>query len=147
MSYHSLLACKVSAEKSGDSLMGVPVYYKLFFTCSLRFSPCLQLLTIIMCLFVGLFGFILSILDFVSFSRLWKFLAIISSNSFRFLSLFSYWEPYNANVDLLIYFTFFLMFSFCCSDWVIFTALCLNSPILSSATSSLLLNTSVCIFQ
>ena len=35
LSCHSLLACKVSAEKSADSLMGIPLYMTLFFFCCL----------------------------------------------------------------------------------------------------------------
>ena len=62
ISRHSLLACKVSAEKSADSLMGFPLYV----TCCLSLAAlrilCLSLILdilIIMCLGVGLSGFIL----------------------------------------------------------------------------------------
>ena len=36
ISCHSLLACKVSAEKSADSLMGIPLCMTLFFSCCLQ---------------------------------------------------------------------------------------------------------------
>ena len=35
LSYHLLLDYRVSAEKSADRLMGIPLYMTLFFPCSL----------------------------------------------------------------------------------------------------------------
>lgn len=64
---------------------------------------------IMMCLAVGLFGFIFIetlciswVYMTLSFIRLWEFSDIILSNRFSSLmSLFSYWYPNNVNVDTL----------------------------------------------
>ena len=99
----------VSAEKSAVNLMGVPLYiichFSLFafnnFSLSLTFA---NLIT--MCLGVFLLGFILygtvRFLDlggyFLSHVR-----EVLDYNLFKyflgcFLSLFSFWDPYNENV-------------------------------------------------
>ena len=62
MSCHSLLACRVSAEKSADSLLGVPLYVTLGFSLvAIRIlSLSLTSAVFIMTRFcVGVFGFIL----------------------------------------------------------------------------------------
>ena len=57
---HSLLACRVSVEKSADSLMGVPLYVICDFPLVLIFYLCLVFASLItMCLGVFLLGFIL----------------------------------------------------------------------------------------
>jgi len=62
VSCHSLLACRVSAEKSADDLIGVPVYVICFFSLAAFsiFSLSLVLVRLVnMCLRVFLLGFIL----------------------------------------------------------------------------------------
>ena len=69
-------------------------------------------------------------LDIFSFFRFGNFSAIISSNTFfyYFLSLFSFWVPYNMMLvclmlsqrSLKLFSLFRIYFSFCCSDWMIF---------------------------
>ena len=58
----SLLSCKVSAEKSAGSLMGVPLYITscfFFFRAVFKISPCLLTLDpLFMCFVVNLFGYI-----------------------------------------------------------------------------------------
>uniref|UniRef100_A0A8D1SYD4 Uncharacterized protein n=1 Tax=Sus scrofa TaxID=9823 RepID=A0A8D1SYD4_PIG len=109
ISCHSLLACRVSVEKSADNLIGVPLYVTCFFSLAAFkvFSLSLILVSLIsMCLGVFLFGFILygtrcasCIRVSDSFPILGKFLAIISWNIFcLLLSLFSFWHPYNMDV-------------------------------------------------
>ena len=105
------LACRLSAEKSAESLLGVPLYVTYCFSLaafnifplSLIFAP-LQFV---------LLGSSLVDLDrdslcfctwmSVSFLRLGKFLAIMPSNMFSapFLSLSSFWDPYKVNVSIL----------------------------------------------
>ena len=92
MSCHSLLACKVSAEKSAYNVMGVFLHVTSCFSLTVFKILSLSLvfaILIIMCLGVDLFGFILfgtlcasSTWMSVSFSRLGKFSAIISSDKF-----------------------------------------------------------------
>ena len=113
MSCHSLLACRVSAERSADNLMGVPLYMILCFSIvavrilslSLTFA-----ILIITCLGVGLFGFIFfgTLCAFctwisVSFFKAWE---IFSHNLLNtFLTPFSIpspsGDPYNVCVDML----------------------------------------------
>ena len=111
ISCHSLLACKVSAEKSADSLMGVPSYMTLCFSlAAFKILSLTSAIWIMICLNVDLFGFIFlgtlcSFCTFisVSFFRFGKFSAIISSNTFfdplLSLSLF-FWNPYHAYVGM-----------------------------------------------
>ena len=103
------LACRVSVEKSADSLMGVPWYFIcrfsfLAFNILSLFLIFFSLIT--MCLSAFLLGFILPetlcaswTWSTISSPMLGKFLAIISSNIFSDLfSLFFFWDPYNVNV-------------------------------------------------
>ena len=85
-SHQSLLVCKVSVEKSSDSLMGAPLQITAFKSLSLSLNFCLL---IMMCLGVGLFGFILfgtlctsQTCMFISFTGLGKF--SINVFSYRF---------------------------------------------------------------
>ena len=121
ISCHSLLACRVSAEKSADNLMGIPLYVVCCFSLVAFniFSFYLIFVSLINMCFGLLFG---CILDgtlctswswvTVSFPTLGKFLAIISSNRRDFylksiwnllrpfLFLFFFWDPSNANVGV-----------------------------------------------
>ena len=92
MSFHSLLSCRVSAERSAVNLMGIPLYVICCFSLAAFNIFCLYLIfdsLINMCLGVFLFGFILygtlcaswTWLT-ISFPMLGKFLIIISSNIF-----------------------------------------------------------------
>ena len=92
MSCHSLLACRVSVEKSADNLMGVPRYVICHISLVAFNILSLSLIfvsLITMCLDVFLLGFILpgtlcaswTSLT-ISFPLLGKFSAIISSNIF-----------------------------------------------------------------
>ena len=103
------MSCNVSAEKSADCLIGVPLYVTSCFSFAaliLSFYLFFVIL-IIMCLGVTLFGFILFgtlcaswTWMSVSFSRLRKFSTIMSSNKFSVsFFLFSLCEPYNANIS------------------------------------------------
>ena len=92
MSCHSLLACRVSAEKSAVNLMGVPLYVCCHFSLAAFNNFSLSLIfanLIAMCLSVFLCGFILYVtlytswtLVAISFPMLGKFSTIISSNIF-----------------------------------------------------------------
>ena len=107
ISCHSLPVCRISVEKLADTLMGVLLYVICCFSLVSFNILSLSLIfisLITMCLSVFFFGFILPgtlctswIWLIISFPKLGKFSAIISSN--RFLSLlFSFWNPYNVNV-------------------------------------------------
>ena len=110
ISCRSLLACRVSAEKSADNLIGIPLYVTCFFSLVAFkiFSLSLILVSLInMCLSVCLLGFILYgthcacwIWVNGSLPILGKFSAIISWNIFfcPLLSLSSFWHPYNTDV-------------------------------------------------
>ena len=108
---HSLLACRVSVEKSADSLMGLSslVCYLSFFPCSFYY-------------FISVFNFHqsdyyvsqcvspwvspawnpLCSLDLVDyfFFHVWEVFSYYLFKCFlrSFLSLLSFWGPYNANV-------------------------------------------------
>ena len=94
MSCYSILACKVSAEKSANSLMVVPLYMTIYFSlAAFRILSLTSAVLIMLCLGVSLLGFFLlgtlcdsCIRVSVSLFRFVKFLAIISLN--RFLILF-----------------------------------------------------------
>ena len=102
--------CGVSAEKSAVNLMGVPLYVICHFSrvAFHNFSFSLIFVSLItVCLSVFLLGFFLPWTLFaswtwvaISFPMLGKFSTIISSNIFLVLSLFSFWDPYNANVGV-----------------------------------------------
>ena len=88
ISCHFLLACRVSAEKSADSFMGVPLYVICCFSLIAFNILSLSLIFVIlitMCLGMFLFGLILYwtlcaswTRVTVSFSRLGKFSAMMS---------------------------------------------------------------------
>ena len=90
MSCHSLLACRVSVEKSADSLMGVPLYVICCFSLVAFNILSLSLIfvsLVTMCLGVFLLGFILPgtfcacwTWLTIPFPMLGKFSTIISSN-------------------------------------------------------------------
>ena len=91
-SRHSLLACRISAEKSAVNLMGVPLYVICHFSLVAfsNFSLSLIFINLItMCLSVFLLGLILTgtlctswTWVAISFPMLGKFSSIISSNIF-----------------------------------------------------------------
>ena len=91
ISCHSLLACRVSAEKSAFNLMGVPMYVIFRFSLA-AFNNFLSLIfanLITMCPGVFLLGFILYgalcaswTWEAISFSMLGKFSTVTSSNIF-----------------------------------------------------------------
>ena len=105
ISCHSLLALRVSAEISDESLMGVPLYV----ICGFSFVALRVLsfsLIFVILITVGLVVFLFDLILYgtlcaswtwitVSFPRLGRFLAIISSDIFwgPFLFIFSFWEP------------------------------------------------------
>ena len=107
--WHSLLACRVSVEKSADNFMGVPFYVTChFFPCWFQYFIFVFnfVALITMCLYVFFLGFILSgtlctswTWLTISFPMLGNFSAVISSNISRSsISLLSSWNSYNANV-------------------------------------------------
>ena len=55
---HSLLACRISVEKSADNLMGIPLYVICCFSL-VAFNILIFMILIIVCLGVFLFGFML----------------------------------------------------------------------------------------
>ena len=99
ISCHSLLACRVSAERSAVKHMGFPLYVTCCFSLAAFdiLSLCLVFVHLIsMCLGVFLLGFILCgtlcaswTWLTISFSMLGKFSTIISSNIFSYLFFFS----------------------------------------------------------
>ena len=111
MSCQSLLACRVSAERSADNLMGIHLYVICCFSLAAFNTFSLYVIfdsLINMCLDVFLLGFILygtlctswTCLT-LSFPMLGTFLSIISSNIFSDpLFLFFYWDTYNSNVGV-----------------------------------------------
>ena len=113
ISCHSLLACRVSAEKkSADSLMGVSLYIGFFFPLvAFNILSLIFVILVIICLGVLLFGlFLYGTLCtswtwvLVSFTRLGKFSANMSSNMFSdpfSLSIFSVWDLFNGNISVL----------------------------------------------
>ena len=110
MSCHSLLACRVSAERSDVNLMGIPLFVIFRFSLAAFNNFSLSLIfanLIIMCLwrvspwvypvwdslhFLDLGGYFLSHVREVFDYNLFNY--FLGS----FLSLFSFWDPYNANV-------------------------------------------------
>lgn len=137
--------------------MGVPLYITSFYLAVFKILSLLLTfdILIIICFGVDLFEFVsfgfCGLLRF-GYSRLGKFLAIMSSSFLPFVSFFSFWNPYNMYIILLDGFPrclklcslFKNSFCFCFSVWVSFIALSCKSLILSSVLSSLLLNQ--CIF-
>ena len=90
ISCYSFLACTVSAEKSADSLKGIPLYMTLcIFLATFRILSLSFGILIMISLGMGLFGFILFATFYVSctwisvsFFRFGKFSTIIFSNTF-----------------------------------------------------------------
>ena len=110
MSCHSLLACRVSAERSAVKLMGISLYVICCFSLAAFniFSLYLIFDTLInMCFGVFLLGFILYgtlfFLDLINYF-LSPIREVFNYNLFKyfrnpFLFLFFFWAPYNSNVD------------------------------------------------
>ena len=99
MSCHPLLACRVSAEKS-DNLIGVPLYVICFF--SLTAFKILSLSLILVSLISMCLGVFL--LRFISYGTCASWIWVsVGYNLFEyffwpFLSLFSFWHPWNMDV-------------------------------------------------
>ena len=110
ISCHSVLACGFPAEKSADSLMVVPLYVICHFSLVAFSSLSLTFVILyIRCLCTSLFGLILygipSFLGFmiVSFPTLGKCFQVLSLQIFsQALSFVSFWDPYNANISVLV---------------------------------------------
>ena len=155
MSCHSLLACRISVERSAVSFMGTPLYVICcFFLAAFNIcSLCLILISLISMCLVFLWGFILYetlwaswIWVAISFPMLGNFMTIIS-NIFSYLFSSSSGIPYNSNICMLNVVTEFsetILISF---HYFFFILLCLSyfyhlsssSLIYSSASDSLLL--------
>ena len=108
ISCQPLLACKVSFEKSADSLLGTPQQVSNCFSLAAFKTLSLSLtfvILIMMCPGVHLFGFIL----FGTLCASWTFLHQITEIFFHYffqisnflLFLFSFWHPYEVNVGML----------------------------------------------
>ena len=147
--------------------MGISWYtilFCLFFFAAFRILSLSLTSTvlIVICLGVGLLGFILfgtlhASCTWISVSfKFWKFLATVSSYTFSILfSLFSFWNPYNANVGMfdviseisyIALFFFLVCLSDCCNDWVISIILPSRSLMHSSVSFNLLFFTSKVLF-
>ena len=159
MSCYSLLACRVSAERSAVNLMGIPLY--IFCCFSLAAFNIFSLYFIFdsfinMCLGVFQLGFILyGTLSAswtwltISFPVLGKFSTIISSNIFSDPFFFSS-SSETPIIQMLVHLTLsqqslrlssilFILFSLFCSAVVISTILPSRSLICSSALVIMLL--------
>ena len=93
ISCHSLLACRVYAERSVVNHKGFPSYVTCCFSLAAFNSlyVCLISVSLInMCVDVFLLGFILYFLDLIDYflSHVGNFSTIISSKLFQFLSIF-----------------------------------------------------------
>ena len=109
ISCHSLLACRVSAERSAIKCMGFPLYVICCFSLAAFniLSLCLVFVSLIsMCLGMFLLRFILHgtlhLLDLIDYF-LFHVGEIFNYNLLKnflipFLSLFFFWDPYNLNV-------------------------------------------------
>ena len=112
ISCHSLLACRVSAKKSANKLIGVPLNVICLFSLAAAFNLCslsLILVSLInMYLRLFLLGFILYgthcafwILVSDSSPMLGNFSAVLFKNFlWPFLSLLSFWHAYDADVGV-----------------------------------------------
>ena len=108
MSCHSLLACRVSAERSAVNLMGIPLYIIYCFSLAAFNIFSLYLIfdsLIIMCLGVFLLGFILygPLCASWTYYFLSHVMEVFNYNLFKyflrpFLFLFFFWDSYNSNV-------------------------------------------------
>ena len=161
ISFHSLLACRVSAERLGVKGMGFPLYVSCcFFIAVFAFnilSLCLVFVSFIsICLGIFPLGFILYgilcaswIWLIISFFMLGKFSTIISSQIFScpfFLSYSSGTPLIQMLVHLILSHrslklssVLFILFTLFCSSEVISTILSSSSLIRSSASDILLL--------
>ena len=159
MSCHSLLACRVSAERSAVNLTGIPLYVICYFSLAAFNIFSLYLIfdsLINMCLGVFLLGLILygtlcaswTWLT-ISFPMLGKFSTIVSSNIFSdpfFFTSYSGTSRIRMLVRLMLSqrslrltSILFILFSLFCSAVVISTILSSRSLIRSSASVILLL--------
>ena len=159
MSCHSLLACRVSGERSAVNLMGIPLYVICCFSLAAFNIFSLNLIfdsLSNMCLGVFLLGFILygtlctswTWLT-ISFPKLGKFSTIISSNIFSD-PFFFYFSSGTLIIRMLVHLmlsqrslrlssVLFILISFFCSAVVISTILSSRSLIHFSASVVLLL--------
>ena len=159
ISCHSLLACRVSAERSAVKHMGFPLYVTCCFSLAAFniLSLCLVFVSLIsMCLGMFLLGFILygtlcaswTWLT-ISFSMLGKFSTIISSKVFSYTFFFSSFSGTHiiqmlvclivSQRSLRLSSVLFILFPLFCSSEVISTILSSSSLIHSSASDILLL--------
>ena len=151
-----LLACRVSVEKSADSLIGVPLYICLFSLVSFNILSLIFVSLATMCLIVFLLGFILTETHCacwtwlpISFLVVGKFSATISSNIISGLLFLS--SPSGILImQMLVHLTLsqksfrltlfiFIHFSIFCSAAVTSTILSTKSCVCSSASVILLL--------
>ena len=106
ISCHSLLTCRISAERSAVKHVGFPLYVTCCF--SLAAFNILLCLVFVSLISIGVFllGFILfgtlCVFDLIG-SFLFHVGEIFNYNLFKifvipFLSLFFFWDPYNSNV-------------------------------------------------
>lgn len=152
---YSLLPLKISAEKSACHLIGVPLRVTgcLHFAAFMIFILFLNFDILIMCFVVSVFRFQFFgtlwtswISLSLSSSRLGRFFSCITSNKFS--------VPFSASSSgtlwILIYLIlchislklYFILSSFCCSDWMNCSALSAGSLILFAASCNVLLNCS-----
>ena len=159
ISCHSLLASRVSTERSAVKHMGVPLYITCSFTLAAFniLSLCLVFVSFISkCLGVFLLGFILNgtlcaswIWCTISFSMLGKFSTTISSKIFSYPFFFysSSWTPIIwmlvhlilSQRSLILFPVLFILFTLFCSLEVISTIISSSLLIHSSASDILLL--------
>ena len=159
MSCHSLLACRVSAERSAVNLMGIPLFVICCFSFAAfnNFSFYLSFDSLInICLHMFLLWFILYGTLWgswtwltISFPILWKFSIIISSSIFSVTFFFSS-SSGTPIIRMLVHlmlsqrslklsWILFILLSLFCSVVVISTILSPRSLIRSSASVILLL--------
>ena len=151
MSCHSLLACRVSAERSAVNLMGIPLHVICCFSFAAfnNFSLYLFLIVWLICV-LACFSLDLSCMGLcpsctwvtISFPLLRKFSTIISSNIFLVPLFFSssFWDPYNLNVgtfNVVPEFSETVLKSF--HSFSLFCSMIVISTILSSRSLILLL--------
>ena len=108
MSCHSLLACRVSAERSAVNLMGIPLYVICCFSLAAFNTFCLYLIldSLIMCV-LACFSLDLSCMGLSVLPGLVDYFLshtgeVFNCNLFKyflgpFLFLFFFWDPYNSN--------------------------------------------------
>ena len=133
ISHPSILACKVSAEKSVDSFMRIPLYVTSCF--SLAVFKILSLtfdILITMCLCMDLFGNSLGFqnLQFCLFSQVKEvfshcffklnFLLLFSPSGTPIIWMLFCLKSFHRYLGLSLLFLsfFFFFFTFCCSYWV-----------------------------